>query len=41
MAGWVMNRTEKPIAFALKYNRLAALAESRAHSITTFRFRAE
>jgi len=36
----VMNRTEKPVAFALKYNGQAALAESPAHSINTFRFMA-
>jgi glucosylceramidase len=34
----VMNRTEKPIPFALKYNRQAALAESPARSINTFCF---
>jgi glucosylceramidase len=34
----VMNRTEKPINFALKYNGQAALAESPARSINTYRF---
>ncbi|MGB8214024.1 MAG: glycoside hydrolase family 30 protein [Anaerolineales bacterium] len=34
----VLNRTEKPIRFALKYNEQAALADSPAHSIGTFRF---
>jgi glucosylceramidase len=34
----VLNRTEKSFNFALKYNGLAALAESPAHSINTFRF---
>jgi glucosylceramidase len=34
----VLNRTEKSFNFALKYNGLAALAESPAHSISTFRF---
>jgi len=37
----VMNRTKKPFNFALKYNDQAALAESPAHSISTFRFQAE
>ena len=36
----VLNRTEKPFNFALKYNGLAALAESPTHSISTFRFQA-
>jgi glucosylceramidase len=36
----VLNRTEKSYIFALKYNGLAALAESPAHSISTFRFQA-
>jgi glucosylceramidase len=34
----VLNRSEKPFHFALKYNGLAAMAESPAHSISTFRF---
>jgi glucosylceramidase len=34
----VLNRTEKSFRFALKYNGLAAMAESPAHSINTFRF---
>jgi glucosylceramidase len=37
----VMNRTSKSVDFALKYNDQAALAESPAHSISTFRFQAE
>jgi hypothetical protein len=36
-----MNRTSKSVDFALKYNDQAALAESPAHSISTFRFQAE
>ena len=36
----VLNRTEKSLKFTLKYNGLSALAESPAHSITTFRFQA-
>jgi glucosylceramidase len=38
IAVMVLNRTEKSFQFALKYNGLAALAESPAHSISTFRF---
>jgi glucosylceramidase len=34
----VLNRTDKSFNFALKYNGLAAYAESPAHSISTFRF---
>ena len=34
----VLNRTEKSFNFALKYKGLAALAESPAHSISTFCF---
>jgi glucosylceramidase len=34
----VMNRSDKSLNFALKYNNQAALAESPAHSISTFRF---
>ena len=34
----VLNRTDRYFNFALKYNGLAALAESPAHSISTFRF---
>ncbi len=34
----VLNRSEKSFNFALKFNGLAALAESPAHSISTFRF---
>jgi glucosylceramidase len=37
----VMNRTEKPFNFALKYKGRVALAISPAHSISTFRFRSE
>lgn len=37
----VMNRSEKPVSFALKYNGQVALTESPAHSINTFRFLAE
>jgi glucosylceramidase len=37
----VMNRAKKSFDFALKYNDQAALAESPAHSISTFRFQAE
>jgi glucosylceramidase len=36
----VLNRTEKSFSFAIKYNGQAALAESPAHSISTFRFQA-
>jgi len=36
----VMNRTEKPVTFALKFNGQAAQAESPARSISTFLFRA-
>jgi glucosylceramidase len=34
----VMNRTDQPIAFALKYQGGAAMTEAPAHSITTYRF---
>jgi glucosylceramidase len=34
----VMNRTEKPHAFALKYERQAAMAQAPARSISTFLF---
>ena len=36
----VMNRTEQPIPFALKYNGQAACTVSSAHSIMTLRFEA-
>lgn len=38
IAAVILNRTDKSFNFALKYNGLAALAESPAHSISTFRF---
>jgi glucosylceramidase len=34
----VMNRTDKPIEYALKFNGRAAMVDAPAHSITTFRF---
>jgi hypothetical protein len=34
----MMNRTERDIEFALKYNGRAAMTEAPAHSITTYRF---
>lgn len=34
----VMNRTDKNCSFALKYEHLSAVADSPAHSISTFRF---
>ncbi len=37
----VMNRTQKSINFALQYHDQASLADSPAHSISTFRFQAE
>jgi glucosylceramidase len=37
----VMNRTNRSFNFALKYNNQAALADSPANSISTFRFQAE
>jgi glucosylceramidase len=40
IAAVVLNRTGKPIPFALKYEGLAAQVESPAHSIATFRFQA-
>ena len=34
----VMNRTDKPLAYSIKHNGKAAMTESPAHSIITYRF---